>query len=307
MTTSRRAFTFPVGKVDRLILWPMDFEEFLLALGKNDFTRQIKHCFAHNAPMPPISHNALIELYRQYLIVGGLPECVAKFADGAGHVLIRATQKQILNDYLDDMSKYNSNNEIKKTRLAFNSVTAQLSKKNTRFQYKLIKSGGRAAEFENAIEWLVLSGIVTRVFALETVKKPLSNYIKTDSFKIFGADVGLINAKNNVLPADILYNSSDLNDFKGGLTENYVCSALLSNGHECFTWKSDGKAEIDFVIQREGKLIPIEVKSSENTKAKSLRVYMERFKPEYAIKISANNFGFANNIRSVPLYAVFCI
>ena len=138
------------------------------------------------------------------------------------------------------MSKYNSSNEIKKTRQAYNSVTAQLSKKNTRFQYKLIKKGGRAAEFENAIEWLVLSGIVVRVNALDTVKKPLENYKNIDSFKIFASDVGLLCAKNNVQANDVLYSSSDLNDFKGGMTENYVCSQLTARGHECYTWQSDG-------------------------------------------------------------------
>ena len=285
----------------------MDFEEFLIATGKSDFVDMIRECFETNTPMDAVFHNMLLDQYRQYLVVGGMPDCVAKFIETGDYILLRATQKLILDAYLDDMSKYNSKNEIQKTRLTYNSVTAQLSKMNTRFQYKLIKSGGRAAEFENAIEWLVLSGIVTRVNALDTVKKPLDNYKNIDSFKIFVSDVGLLCAKSNVSANDVLYAADDLNDFKGGLTENYVCSQLVIQGHTCYTWCSDGEAEMDFVIQRDGKLIPIEVKSAENSKAKSLKVYMQRFKPEYAIKVSAKNFGFKDGIKTIPLYAAFCI
>jgi predicted AAA+ superfamily ATPase len=307
IAVSREEYSFPVGKVNRLTLFPMDFEEFLIAMGKSDFVDRIKNCFETNTPMDTIYHNTLLELYRKYLVVGGMPDCVAKFIETNDYTLIRATQKLILDGYLADMSKYNSTNEIKKTRLAYTSITAQLSKKNTRFQYKLIKSGGRAAEFENAIEWLLLSGIIIRVNALDTIKKPLENYKNIDSFKIFVSDVGLLCAKNNILANDILYNSSDLNDFKGGMTENYICSQLISREHECYTWYSDGEAEMDFVIQREGKIIPVEVKSADNSKAKSLNIYIGKFKPEYAIKVSANNFGFKNGIKTIPLYAAFCI
>ena len=307
VAVSRDDYSFPVGKVDRLTLFPMDFEEFLLAMGKPDLADRIRSCFVSNAPMDIAYHNALLELYRQYLVVGGMPDCVAKFIETGNYTLVRAAQKLIINDYLDDMSKYNSKSEIKKARLTYNSVTVQLSKKNTRFQYKLIKSGGRAAEFENAIEWLVLSGIVTRVYSLSTVKKPLENYKNIDSFKIFASDAGLLCAKNDILPNDIIFGSSELNDFKGGLTENYVCSELTSLGHKLYTWHSNGEAEIDFILQREGKLIPIEVKSADNSKAKSLRTYIGKFKPEYSIKASTNNFGFENGIKSIPLYAVFCI
>ena len=139
------------------------------------------------------------------------------------------------------------------------------------------------------------------------VKKPLDNYKNIDSFKIFVSDIGLLCAKNNVLANDILYASSELNDFKGGMTENYVCSQLACRGYECYTWYSEGEAEMDFVIQRDGKIIPVEVKSADNSKAKSLGIYMGKFKPEYAIKVSANNFGFANRIKTIPLYATFCI
>jgi len=303
----RDKYSFPVGKIDRLNLKPMDFEEFLMAKNNIDMIEKIKSSFEKNEPLPNWLHGELLKIYRQYLVVGGMPNCVARYIETDNFVLVREAQELILEGYLNDMSKYNSSNEIKKARLTYNSITAQLSKKNTRFQYKLIKSGGRAAEFENAVEWLDLSGIVSRVYELDTIKKPLENYKNIDSFKIFMSDVGLLCAKNNIIANDILFNSSDLYDFKGGMTENYVCSQLVCSGRICYTWHSEGEAEMDFVIQRDGKLIPIEVKSAENRNAKSLRIYIQKFKPEYAIKITANNFGFENGIKTVPLYAAFCI
>ena len=165
-------------------------------------------------------------------------------------------------------------NEIKETRLAYDNITVQLSKRNTRFQYKLIKKGGRAAEFENAIEWLCLSGIVSQVHKLEQVKKPLENYRDMDAFKIYVTDLGLLCAKKDLIANDILYMVVELNDF---------------------------------VIQRNGKLIPIEVKSADNTRAKSVKIYMDTYQPEYAIKLSAKNFGFEDKKKIVPLYAAFCI
>ncbi|MDE7359448.1 MAG: DUF4143 domain-containing protein, partial [Lachnospiraceae bacterium] len=220
---------------------------------------------------------------------------------------VRHTQDTILVTYLNDMSKYNQLNEIKKTRLAYDNITVQLSKKNTRFQYKLIKKGGRAAEFENAIEWLALSGIVSRVYRVDQVKKPLENYRDIDAFKIYVSDSGLLCAKKELMADDILYMTEELNDFKGGMVENYVHIQLTVNGYTTYYWESPRGAEIDFVIQRDGQLIPLEVKSADNTKAKSLRVYMETYHPSYAVKISAKNFGFADGKKTVPLYAVFCI
>lgn len=217
------------------------------------------------------------------------------------------TQDTILASYLNDMSKYNNLNEIKKTRLAYDNITVQLSKKNTRFQYKLIKKGGRASEFENAIEWLCLSGIVSQVYKVEQIKKPLENYRDIDAFKIYVSDLGLLCAKKDLAANDVLYMVEELNDFKGGMAENYVNVQLAINGYKTYYWESERGAEIDFVIQRDGELIPIEVKSADNTRAKSLKVYMETYKPAYAIKLSAKNFGFEDNKKIVPLYAAFCI
>ncbi len=288
-------------------MYPMDMEEFMIAMGEEKLATQVRQCFETNTAMPSALHDAAMQLYRQYLVVGGMPECVLQFAQTRDYILIRNTQDTILASYLNDMSKYNNLNEIKKTRLAYDNITVQLSKKNTRFQYKLIKKGGRASEFENAIEWLCLSGIVSQVYRIEQIKKPLENYRDIDAFKIYVSDLGLLCAKKDLAANDILYMAEELNDFKGGMAENYVNVQLSINGYHTYYWKSARGAEIDFVIQRNEQLIPIEVKSADNTRAKSLKVYMETYDPEYAIKLSAKNFAFEDNKKTVPLYAAFCI
>ena len=278
VAVNRAKFSFPVGKVDMKTLYPMDMEEFMIACGESALVEQIKKCFAEDKPLPSALHDAAMQLYRQYLIVGGMPECVMQFVETKDYILV-----------------------------AYDNITVQLSKKNTRFQYKLIKKGGRASEFENAIEWLCLSGIVSQVYKVEQVKKPLENYRNIDAFKIYVSDLGLLCAKKDLAANDVLYMVEEINDFKGGMAENYVNVQLTANGYKTYYWESERGAEIDFVIQRDGQLIPIEVKSADNTRAKSLKVYMETYKPAYAIKLSAKNFGFEDNKKIVPLYAAFCI
>lgn len=307
VAVSRHQFSFPVGKVDMKTLYPMDMEEFMLACGEEDLVERIKKCFETDTPLPSALHDAAMLLYRQYLIVGGMPECVMQFVGTKDYILVRHTQDTILASYLNDMSKYNNLNEIKKTRLAYDNITVQLSKKNTRFQYKLIKKGGRASEFENAIEWLSLSGIVSQVYKVEQIKKPLENYRDIDAFKIYVSDLGLLCAKKDLAANDILYMVDEINDFKGGMAENYVNVQLSINGYRTYYWVSERGAEIDFIIQRDGQLIPIEVKSADNTRAKSLNLYMQSYKPAYAIKLSAKNFDFDDRKKTVPLYAAFCI
>ena len=307
VAVNRARFSFPVGKVDMKTLYPMDIEEFMLAMGEETLVQQIRQCFDANTPLPSALHEAALMLYRQYLVVGGMPECVLQFVETKDYILIRHTQDTILASYLNDTSKYNTLNEIKKTRLTYDNITVQLSKKNTRFQYKLIKKGGRASEFENAIEWLTLSGIVSQIYKVEQIKKPLENYRDIDSFKIYVSDLGLLCAKKDLAATDILYMVDEINDFKGGMTENYVNTHLTINGYKTYYWESNRGAEIDFIIQRDTHIIPIEVKAADNTRAKSLKLYMDTYKPAYAIKLSTKNFGFEDNKKIVPLYAVFCI
>ena len=307
VAVNRQKYSFPVGKVDIKDLYPMDFEEFMMALGENELIEQIKSSFNSDKPLPEILHQKALMRYREYLVVGGMPECVMQFAQTQNYPLVRQSQDNILQSYLHDMSKYNVSNEVKKTRLVYDNVTVQLSKKNTRFQYKLIKKGARASEFENAIEWLELSGIISRVYKVEQIKKPLENYRDIDSFKIYVSDLGLLGAKKDIVPQDILYMSKELDDFKGGMVENYVNAQLRFKGYNTYYWESQRTAEVDFIIQRDDKLIPIEVKSADNVRSKSLMIYMDTFKPAYAIRLSAKNFEFESNIKTVPLYATFCI
>ena len=307
VAVNRNSSSFPVGKVDIKTLYPLDIEEFMLAFGERNLVDNIMTCYLTNTPLPAALHEAALAYYRQYLVVGGMPECIDKFTQTKDFILIRHTQDTILAGYLNDMSKYNTANEIKKTRLVYDNITVQLSKKHTRFQYKLIKKGGRAKEFENAIEWLVLANIAARVYRVDHPKKPLEDNKDIDTFKVFLSDVGLLCAKKDIVAEDVIYLSNDLDDFKGGLIENYVFSQLISNGYTNYYWTSERGAEVDFLIQDSGKIIPIEVKSAENTKAKSLNVYINTYHPEYSIKLCTKNFGCEDNKKTVPLYAIFCV
>lgn len=307
VAVNRSSFSFPVGKVDIVTMYPMSIDEFFIANGEKELVNMIREAFDTNTPLPSVLHDKALSLYKEYLAVGGMPECVMQYVQTKDYILVRNSQNNILISYLNDMSKYNTTNEIKKTRLVYDNITVQLSKKNTRFQYKLIKSGARASEFENAIEWLCLSGIVNKVHRVENIMKPLENYRDIDAFKIYVSDSGLLCAKKDILFSDIIYSSPDLNDFKGGMTENYVNQTLITNGYKTYYWSSERGAEVDFIIQKDGQIIPIEVKSADNVKAKSLNVYMSKYKPSYAIKISSKNFGFKDNKKTIPLYAAFCI
>ena len=309
VAVNRSRFSFPVGKVDRYTMYPMNMEEFLLALGERELVMRIKECFQTDSPMPAALHDIAMNCYRQYLIVGGMPEAVSRYIETKDYIQVRHVQETIQMDYLDDMSKYQeSSNEIKKTRLTYGTVAVQLSKKNTRFQYKLIKTGARAAEYENAIQWLVSANLISQRYRVEQIMKPLDNYRDIDDFKIYISDMGILCAQKDIRAEDVFYMDEELSDFKGGMTENYVNIQLTMNGLRTFFWRSEnGTNEVDFIVSIDGSLIPIEVKSGENVKSDSLKEYVRRFSPKYSIRVSARNFGYENNIRSVPLYAVFCI
>ncbi|MBE5808510.1 MAG: ATP-binding protein [Clostridiales bacterium] len=309
VAVNRRQNAFPVGKVDRYTMHPMDMEEFLLAIGEEALVHRIRACFEQDVPMPAALHEAGLRSYRQYLVIGGMPEAVARFVETQDYVQVRHIQDTIQMDYLDDMSKYQeSANEIKKTRLTYGTIAVQLSKKNKRFQYKLMKTGARAAEYENAIQWLVTAHLMYQVYRAEQIRKPLSNYKDIDDFKIYHADMGLLCAQKEVRPNDIFYMERELEDFKGGLTENYVLCQLMAGGFRPFYWRNDkGTKEVDFIIALEGDLIPVEVKSSENTTSDSLKEYVKLFRPDRSIRVSEKNFGMEGGIRAIPLYAVFCL
>ena len=309
VAVNRSRFAFPVGKVDRYTMYPMNMEEFLFAMGEDDLVGRIKECYRTDSPMPSALHDIAMNYYRQYLVIGGMPEAVSRYIETKDYIQVRHVQETIQMDYLDDMSKYQeSSTEIKKTRLTYGTVAVQLSKKNTRFQYKLIKTGARAAEYENAIQWLVCANLISQLYRAEQIRKPLDNYKDIDDFKIYISDMGILCAQKDIRPDDVFYMEEELSDFKGGMTENYVNIQLTMNGLRTFFWRNEnGTNEVDFIVSVDGKLIPIEVKSGENVRSDSLKEYVKRFSPKCSIRVSARNFGYENGIKSVPLYAAFCI
>ena len=309
VAVNRKKNAFPVGKVDRYTMYPMDMEEFFMALKENDLLSKIHECFKTNTPMPTVLHEKALNIFRQYLYIGGMPEAVFRYVETKDYLQVRHILDTINMDYLDDMSKYQEKtNEIKKTRLTYNTIAVQLSKKKTRFQYKIIKTGARAAEYENAIEWLVSANLINQIYRVEQIKKPLENYRDIDDFKIYLSDTGLLSAQKDISIDDIYFMEDELTDFKGGLCENYVHVGLEQSGIKSYFWRNDkGTKEVDFIIDIDNKLIPLEVKSGENVKSDSLNEYINIYKPQYAIRVSEKNFGFENNIKSIPLYAIFCI
>ena len=307
VSTHRENFSFPVGKVDFLTMYPMDYEEFLMAT-KNDYLIElIKKCYDSNENMDLLFHERAMELYKKYLYVGGMPEVVRDYLNNENYELVRIKERSIIDSYFDDMGKYNKQSEIPKTRIVYKNISTQLSKVNRKFKYSDIKSGGRASEFADAIEWLCLAGIANQLYRLEQIKLPLNAYKSLDDFKFYMNDVGLCSASQDIFINDILYDNPQFSEFKGGLTENYVNNQMIVNNNSCFYWSSGNLAEVDFITRIGDDIIPIEVKSSDNTRSKSLNEYINKFSPKYAIRVSSKNFGFDNNIKSIPLYAVFCI
>ena len=302
----RQGFSFPVGKVEMETLYPMDFEEFLWAVSGKDLAVMIREAFQLNKEFA--LHNKALELYRSYLVIGGMPAAVSTFMQNNDYNFVSAAQKYILNSYIADMAKYTSPYDNVKIKAVFNSIPSQLAKANTKFQYSMIKTGARAYAYETPIDWLKESGIIAKCTKVTESKLPLSFYTDPSSFKVYLTDIGLLCNLIEIPVNMVLAESSGYDNFKGAMTENYVAGALTAAKIPLYYWESAGKAELDFVYQdKSGSIIPVEVKSSDNVKSKSLNEFVRRYDPPYSVRISAKNFGFENKIRSVPLYAVFCL
>lgn len=303
---NRDKYSFPVGKVDMITLYPLDFEEFLWALNQHDAIKLIRESFNIDSPTP--LHQFFLDYYKKYLCIGGMPQVVKEYIETDDYNFVMSSQKNINDAYIADMSKYATPSETMRIMSVFNSVPSQLAKENRKFQYSQIKTGARAVLYETPLEWLRASGIVIICHKVNTGKLPLKAYLEPGSFKVFVSDTGLLCSQYGLTLTSMLSEVAGYNDIKGSLAENYVASVLISNGYSIYYWESQGKAEVDFVIQNNaGQVIPIEVKSSENVRSKSLQQFITRYNPAYSIRISTKNFGFENNIKSVPLYAVFCI
>ncbi|MBQ0024979.1 MAG: ATP-binding protein [Bacteroidales bacterium] len=300
-------FSYPVGKVDELTLYPMDFEEFLWAMDKDILSENIREHFATNEKMPESLHNQALDLYQKYLIVGGMPESVLKYQQTQSYFTSREIQQSILAGYDKDMTKYSSPATAVKIRACFNSIPAQLAKENRKFQYKLAKKGGTATIFGEAIQWLMQSGVASKCTLVSHGYLPLSAQVDDSDFKIYMSDVGLLGAKAQI-PATMLLGSIDAdNTFLGSVAENYVAQQLQALNHTLFYWKNDNTAELEFVLQIEDNIIPTEVKKGRRVKALSMTQFMEKYKAPLAYRISGKNFGLANGVKAIPLYAVFCI
>lgn len=303
---NREKYSFPVGKVNMITLYPLDFEEYLWALGKEQIVELVHSCYDNNEPLS--IHETVMDLYRSYILTGGMPQAVMEYLREKDYNFVMAAQKNINDAYIADMAKYATPNETAKIMAAFNSIPSQLAKENKKFQYKIIKSGARAYEFETPLDWLRASGAIIKCHKVTEGKLPLSAYSDSTSFKVYMTDTGLLCSRFGIPANAILVDMPSFEGFKGALAENFVAAALTSNGYTPYYWESQGKAEVDFVIQdNEGNIIPIEVKSADNVRSKSLNQYIARFEPKYSVRISSRNFGFENGIKSVPLYAVFCI
>jgi len=302
----REKFSFPVGKVDMLHLYPMDFEEFLWAMGQDGICGLIYEAYKGFTPLS--LHDTAMDLYKTYLVVGGMPRAVQEYVNKRDFDFVTAIQKTLNDSYIADMAKYATPQETNKIMAAWGAVPAQLAKENHKFQYKVIKSGARAKDYEVALDWLKAAGMINKCIHVTEGKMPLSAYAENEAFKVYMVDTGLLCSKLDIPVNKVLYTSHSFDGFKGALAENYIMQALIANGINPYYWSSSGKAEVDFVFQdRQGNIIPLEAKSADNVRSKSLRSYRDIYKPDYSIRVSARNFGFENGIKSIPLYAVFCL
>ncbi len=304
---NRKKYSFPVGKVHELKMYPLDFEEYLWAMDKKTLSEHIRSHFEDNSPLPLALHEQAIELYKRYLIVGGMPAAVKEYLLTNSLLAVADIQGMVLDDYTADMAKYADAATSVKIRASFNSIPVQLAKENKKFQYKVVQRGGTASIFGEAIEWLCAAGIVLKCMKLSHGMMPLNANIDLSDFKLYMSDVGLLTIKSGMAPQLILSPVELNNTFLGSLAENYVSQQLKALGYPLLYWKNENTAELDFVIQKEDCIIPVEVKKGKRTQSGSMRIFTEKYKPNYAIRISLKNFGFENKIKSIPLYAAFCI
>ena len=301
---NRDRFSFPVGKVFMETMYPMDFEEFLMANEEKLLLEMIYERYREMAPMSEVWHNKAMGLHRMYTLTGGMPAVVKHFVESGGQTAgVSELQELISSSYIRDMSKYADRAEAVKIIACFESIPAQLAKDNKKFQYKVVKKGGNASMFGDSLEWLNSSGVVLKCQKTAGLMPP-AVHADQSNFKLYMGDVGLLAHKNgltmeNLLSVDRL--------FAGGLAENYVAGQLSARGYKLFYWESENRAEIDFLLQKDGEIIPVEVKANLHSKSKSLDVFRKKTNPEFSIRISARNFGFNNGIKSVPLYAVYLI
>ena len=308
----RETHAFPVGKVDLIQMHPMDFEEYLWALGEDMLADAIREAYgAVNAPFA--LHDRALRHVRDFELVGGMPEALDAFVQAGATGLeaftaARAKQDAINVGYAADVVKYADEADAPRIIAALNSVPQQLAKENHKFQYQTIRSGARANQYANAIDWLDDAGVTVRCTKVEEAAAPLKAFENPSAFKLYLADTGLLSARYEAMPQDVEPAADKGAVFRGALAENYVYQQMCASNASAHYWGTASRAEIEFVARtKEGDVIPIEVKSGANVASKSLNAFARAYEPAYAVRVSARNFGFENGVRSVPLYAAWCL
>lgn len=302
--------SFPVGKVTRLFMYPMDFEEFLMAINQELLIERIKNCFEKNESMGLI-HNKALNYYKQYLLSGGLPDSIIALlkCEGDYYNYNYNILDDIIEDYKNDMNYHVSNlSETLKIRNIYNSLTTQLQNASKKFQYSVVETNAKSREYILPLNWLVESNMVQMCKCVKLPEKPLRGFVDENVFKVYYSDVGIFNRiVGNDAKTIIL---DEMKIYKGIITENYVANQLKSNGIDLLYWKGSRESKVDFLITTlEDGVIPIEVKASDNTQSKSLIEYNKIYSPKYMIRISSKDFGYSpdTKIKSIPLYAVFLV
>ena len=300
--TLHKGTSFPVGKVDFMTLYPMSFVEFLEAIGEERFIP-----FMEKLDFQTISvfKDVIVRLLKHYFYIGGMPEAVQDFVINKDFIRVKDIQNKILKSYEMDFSKHIDSNLVEKIKLLWNSIPAQLSKENKKFIYGAIKKGARANDFELAIAWLRDCGLIYQVHRVNKPIDPLKFYEDLSAFKIFILDIGLFCNLSNVSSSLLIENKKIFEEFNGALTEQYVLQQLKTKEKNIFYWSTDtSRSEIDFMIQSEENVIPIEVKSTINLQAKSLKFFREKFKPKISVRTSLADYKKTDDLYDIPLYMI---
>lgn len=301
-----RPTSYPVGKVDVMTLRPMNFMEFLLALGEEMLVHDLEENAKSLEAISPLFAERLITHLKTYMIVGGMPESVVTWITTNDVAAIDTAQRNILSLYELDFAKHAPTPDIPKLNMIWNSIPNQLAKENGKFVYGLLRQGAGARAFENAMEWLRSAGMVYKVHRIEKPAMPLKSYVKDSHFKLYAPDVGLLRRMANLSAKSILEEDALYQEFKGAMMENYCLQELVLQLDEVpYYWTSGNLAEVDFVAQFLDKIVPIEVKAADNVRAKSLMAYREKYHPKVMVRSSLKNLGYTDGILSCPNYLLW--
>ncbi len=295
--------SFPVGKITFMDLYPLSYLEFLNAVGENSLVEILR---SEDWKLITAYKSKYIEHLRHYYYVGGMPEAVMRFSENSSFSDVRAIQKQILDAYEHDFSKHAPSSIVPRIRMVWNAIPAQLAKENRKFIYGMMREGSRAKEYESAIMWLTDCGQIHKICVVKKPAIPLKAYEESKIFKLFMVDIGLISAMSDLDARTLLEGNSIFSEFKGALTEQYVLQQVISNQDiVVHYWSAESStAEIDFILQINGKVVPVEVKAEENLQAKSLKVYREKFNPAVSVRTSMSDFRKQDWLINLPLYAI---